>query len=47
MGFKKPKSRLIGRSAIDGTFKSVADARKDPDHTVVERLPLPKKKKSK
>lgn len=40
---KKPprKSRLAGRDAGTGRFKSVKDARKDKEGSVVERLPLP------
>jgi len=36
-----PKSRLAGRDAGTGQFKSVKDARRDKDGSVVERLPLP------
>ncbi len=36
-----PKSRLMGRDAGSGQFKSVKDARKDKKGSVVERLPLP------
>jgi len=41
MGKKEPTSRLAGRDARDGRFIPVKDAKKDPDHSVVERLPLP------
>ena len=41
----KSKSRLIGRDAKTGEFMSVNAARKRPNTTVVERLPLPKKGK--
>ena len=41
MASKETKSSLIGRSAISGKFKSVADARRQPDTSVVERLPKP------
>lgn len=40
-----PKSRLAGRDAKTGQFIPVDDARKRPNTTVVERLPLPKKGK--
>ncbi len=42
---KKQESRLAGRSAIDGRFKTVEKARNEPRTSVVERLPLPKKSK--
>lgn len=41
----KSKSRLAGRDASTGQFITVEDARKRPNETVVERLPLPKKPK--
>jgi hypothetical protein len=47
MAKKEPQSRLEGRRADTGRFVSVEDARKDPKHTVVERVPLPGKGKSK
>lgn len=40
---KKPETRLEGRSAITGRFKPVAEARKHPNTSVVERVPLPGK----
>ena len=40
---KERETRLAGRSAITGRFKSVEAARKQPDTSVVERLPLPGK----
>jgi len=42
-----PKSRLTGRDARTGEFKPVdwARAQKNKDKAVVERLPLPNKKK--
>lgn len=41
MSSKKPASHLQGRSAISGKFKSVADARRQPATSVVERVPNP------
>ena len=41
---KERESFLIGRSAITGRLMSVEDARQRPSNTVVERMPLPKKK---
>lgn len=41
----KRKSRKIGRDARTGRFIPVKKAKQDPDHTVVERIPIPKKKK--
>jgi hypothetical protein len=38
---KKGTTRLAGRNAGDGRFISVADARRRPNTTVVERLPKP------
>lgn len=40
---KKPISRLAGRSAIDGRFRTVEWARQHKDNAIVERLALPKK----
>ena len=42
---QKKESFLIGRSAITGRLMSVEDARRRPSNTVVERMPLPSKKK--
>lgn len=39
------KTRLAGRDATSGQFIPVADARRRPGSTVVERLPVPKKGK--
>jgi hypothetical protein len=33
------KSFLIGRNSVTGELMSVKDARKDPTHTQVERMP--------
>lgn len=44
---RKTKSHLRGRDARSGEFISVEKARKHPDTTVVERIPIPKKKKKK
>lgn len=41
MSSKKPTSHLQGRSAITGRFKPVTDARRQPDTSVVERVPNP------
>ena len=38
---KEPTSRLAGRDAGNGQFKSVEASRRDRDGSVVERLPLP------
>lgn len=43
----KRKTRKIGRDARTGKFIPVKKARKDPSHTVVETIPVPKKKKKK
>lgn len=40
---KERESSLKGRDAKTGQFMSVEDARKRPDTTVVERVPLPGK----
>lgn len=40
-GKNPPTTRLMGRDAGSGQFKSVKDARRDKDGSVVERLPLP------
>lgn len=40
---KEPETRLTGRDARTGRLESVEDARKHPDTSVVERLPLPGK----
>lgn len=46
MSASKPReSFLIGRSAVTGRLMSVEDARRQPEKTVVERMPLPAKKK--
>lgn len=42
---KERESTLRGRDARTGQFKPVNTARKDPDHTTVERVPLPGKAK--
>lgn len=42
---KNSKTRLAGRDASTGKFVSVEDARKRPNTTVVERLPIAKKGK--
>jgi len=36
---KKAKTFLIGRNSETGELMSVKDARKDPKHTTVERMP--------
>lgn len=41
----KIESRLIGRSAITGKFKTVKEAREQSKTSVVERVPLPGKGK--
>jgi hypothetical protein len=41
----KRKSFQIGRDAKTGRLMSVADARKRPNTTVVERMPIKGKKK--
>ncbi|MHB9155684.1 MAG: hypothetical protein ACYC5N_08355 [Endomicrobiales bacterium] len=43
MSKKKPETRLAGRDARTGLLKTVEWARKHPDISVVERLPLPGK----
>lgn len=43
MANKKPETRLAGRSAETGQFKTVQAARNAPRTSVVERLPLPGK----
>ncbi len=43
MPTKKPQSTLKGRDAKTGHFIPVEDARRRPDTTVVERVPLPGK----
>lgn len=45
MAKKEPQSTLKGRDAKTGHFIPVEKARKDPDHTTVERVPLPGKGK--
>jgi len=40
---KERQSTLRGRDARTGHFKTVEQARKDPAHTTVERVPLPGK----
>ena len=47
MSKKQRESILRGRDASDGRFIPVEKAREDPDHTVVERVPLPGKGKKK
>jgi len=42
---QKKKTRKIGRDARTGQFIPVKKAKKDPSHTVVETIPVPKKKK--
>jgi hypothetical protein len=42
---KQRESALKGRDARTGQFMPVDKARKDPDHTTVERVPLPGKGK--
>jgi hypothetical protein len=39
----KGKSSLRGRNASTGQFIKVEQARKDPNHTTVERIPKPGK----
>jgi hypothetical protein len=41
---KKPETRLVGRDAETGHFKPVDEARKDKAGSVVERVPIGKKK---
>jgi hypothetical protein len=41
MATKQSKSFNIGRSSITGRVKSVADARRQPDTSQVERMPKP------
>lgn len=43
MSSKKPETRLEGRDAGTGKFKSVEWARNHPKTAVVERVPLPGK----
>lgn len=43
MASKKPETRLEGRNANTGKFESVAQARRHPNTSVVERVPLPGK----
>jgi hypothetical protein len=43
MSAKKPETSLKGRDAKTGHFIPVEEARKRPDTTVVERVPLPGK----
>ncbi len=38
---KTPTTRLAGRNAGNGRFIPVEQARRNPEKTVVERLPLP------
>jgi len=42
---KERENTLKGRDARTGQFMPVDKARKDPDHTTVERVPLPGKGK--
>jgi len=41
MGSKERESRLGGRDAKTGYFIPIEEARKNPDTSVVERIPLP------
>ena len=41
MATKKPKTRLGGRDAKTGEFIPIEEARRRPNTTVVERIPLP------
>ena len=43
MNLAKSESTLKGRDARSGQFIPVDKARKDPSHTVVERVPKPGK----
>jgi hypothetical protein len=45
MSKKQPQTTLKGRDAKTGHFIPVEKARKNPDHTTVERVPLPGKGK--
>jgi len=47
VGKSDRESTLKGRDAKTGHFIPVEKARRDPDHTVVERVPLPGKGKGK
>ena len=40
---KPPETSLRGRDARTGLFKTVEEARRDKDGSVVERVPLPGK----
>ena len=44
---KKYTTRKAGRSAITGRFKTVEQAEKDKNTSVVETIRVPKKKSSK
>jgi len=39
-----PKTRLIGRSAITGRFKTVAAARRQKNTSIVQRIRVTKKR---
>ncbi len=41
MAKSESKSTLKGRSAITGRFKTVEEARRKPNTSVVERVPKP------
>ena len=41
MSNKTPKSFNIGRSSVTGRLESVADARRHPSTSQVERMPKP------
>lgn len=41
MGNNKPKTRPAGRDAGTGQFIPVEEARRKPNTSVVERIPLP------
>lgn len=45
MSNKKPETSLRGRDAKTGEFIPVKEARQRPNTTVVERVPLPGKRK--
>ena len=41
----KAQTRLGGRSAVDGKFVKKSYVKANPKTTVMERIPIPKKKK--
>jgi hypothetical protein len=45
MSKEKPKTTRRGRDAKTGQFIPIEEAHRHPDTTVVERVPLPKKRK--